>query len=65
MPAAHDITETDLDLVERWRAQELARAGFDVEAALELASLPEVDLHDAISLVRSGCPPELAIRILR
>jgi len=24
----------------------------------------EVDLHDAVDLVRRGCPPELAARIL-
>jgi hypothetical protein len=29
-----------------------------------LASRFDVDLHEAISLVERGCPPELAIRIL-
>jgi hypothetical protein len=29
-----------------------------------LAANVEVDLHDAVDLVRRGCPPELAARIL-
>jgi hypothetical protein len=64
MPATHDIIETELDRVERWRTSELMRVGFPGDDAVALAARMDVDLHDAIELVQRGCPPELAIRIL-
>jgi hypothetical protein len=64
MAAAHDIIETELDRVERWRTAELIRVGFAGDDAVVLAARLDVDLHDAIALVERGCPPELAIRIL-
>jgi hypothetical protein len=64
MPAVHDIVETELERVERWRADELMRAGVDPAAAVEIAASLEVDLHAAIALLEHGCPPELAARIL-
>jgi hypothetical protein len=64
MPAVHDIVETELERVERWRADELMRAGFDPSAAVEIATSLEVDLHAAIGLLERGCPAELALRIL-
>ena len=67
MPAVDDelFVETELERVERWRAEELVRAGYDVDAALELSLRPDVDLHAAIGLLERGCPPALAVRILR
>ena len=62
--AEHEIIETELDRVERWRTTELMRVGFAGDAAVALAARLEVDLHEAIELVRRGCPPELAVRIL-
>lgn len=47
-----------------WRAEELVRAGYDGDSALMLALERAVDLHSAIDLVRQGCPPELAAKIL-
>ena len=65
MPAAQEITvETEVERVERWRTAELMRAGFAGDDAVALAARFEVDLHEAISLVQRGCPPELAVRIL-
>ncbi len=64
MPAAHEIIETELERVERWRAAELVRAGFAGDDAIALAVRLEVDLHEAVSLVERGCPPELAVKIL-
>ena len=64
MAAAHDIIETELDRVERWRTAELMRVGFAGDDAVALAARTEVDLHEAIELVQRGCPPELAVRIL-
>jgi hypothetical protein len=65
MPTA-DTTfqETEQDIVERWRAQELRRAGFPDDVATELATRTDVDLHAALDLIRRGCAPELAAQIL-
>jgi hypothetical protein len=64
MAAAHDIIETELDRVERWRTAELMRVGYAGDDAVALAARFDVDLHEAIALVQRGCPPELAVRIL-
>ena len=65
MPAADVKTvETEIDRIERWRAEELERAGYDADAAVKLAARHDVDLHKAIELLKSGCPPELALDIL-
>ena len=50
--------------VVRWRRAALRRAGYREEEARELARRADVDLHRAVDLVRAGCPPELAYRIL-
>ena len=66
MPTA-DTTfrPTEQELVERWRAQELERAGFPEDVAAELATRNDVDLHRATELLEKGCSPELAADILR
>jgi hypothetical protein len=64
MPAVEEIVETEMERVERWRADELMRAGFDPASAMELASRFEIDLHRATELVDRGCTPELALQIL-
>jgi hypothetical protein len=51
-------------LVMSWRAETLLRAGFAAPAAVNLAASKHVDLHAAVQLVESGCPPETALRIL-
>jgi hypothetical protein len=56
--------ETEHERIERWRAEELERAGYDVWSAAQLAASHEVDLHLAISLVARGCDPKLALQIL-
>ncbi len=58
----HEVTE--LERIERWRMEELERAGYPADAASEIAGRHYVDLHRAIELVERGCPPDLAIRIL-
>jgi hypothetical protein len=58
------IEETEQERVERWRAEALEKAGYDHDAAVELASHHDVDLHRAIALLESGCPAETALRIL-
>jgi hypothetical protein len=64
MTTAHEIIETELDRVERWRTAELMRVGFAGDDAVALAARMDIDLHEAIELVQRGCPPELAVRIL-
>jgi hypothetical protein len=55
---------TELSQVERWRADELERAGYDARAAAEIAARHDIDLHRAVDMHRRGCPPELALQIL-
>jgi hypothetical protein len=65
MPAVDEAVETEVERVERWRAEALVRAGYAAIDALELAARPDIDLHDAIDLLERGCPVEVAVRILR
>ena len=65
--AAPDITlihQTETERIERWRAEELERAGYEPRAVGRLAVRHDVDLHTAVELLQRGCPPELALRIL-
>ena len=64
--AAAEVTtrETEQERIERWRAEELERAGYETAAASLLATRADIDLHDAIELLRKGCAAELALRIL-
>lgn len=47
-----------------WRRHQLLAVGFKEPLASRLAETPGVDLHEVLSLVDRGCPPELAARIL-
>jgi len=55
---------TEMERIERWRAEELERAGYEPRAAGRLAVRHDVDLHSAIELLERGCPTDLALRIL-
>ena len=64
-PAAEvEFPQTELERIERWRAEELERAGYDPRAAVTLAGRHDIDLHFATGLLRKGCTPELALEIL-
>lgn len=56
--------ETEAERIERWRAEELERAGYEPPHAAELATRNDVDLHLAVDLLERGCPVETALRIL-
>jgi hypothetical protein len=62
------MVETDKKREERvvlgWRYEELIRAGYTEREAMLVADRVDVDLHQAIELVESGCPPNTALRIL-
>lgn len=47
-----------------WRASTLLSAGYDDDAALDLALDRRVDLHLAVELLTRGCPQDTAVRIL-
>lgn len=66
MPAVDLELELDAEaeLVRSWRIEELERAGYSPGDARHLAELGHVDLHQATRLLRGGCPPDLALRIL-
>jgi hypothetical protein len=65
MPIAPEYAEqTELERIERWRADALIRGGYDADQAMALAARHDVDLHRAIELLEHGCTPELALQIL-
>ncbi len=65
MRTAPEHTEqTELERIERWRADELIRAGYDADQAMKLAVRHDIDLHGAAELLERGCTPELALEIL-
>ena len=62
--AETEIRDETAELVEAWRAEQLEMAGFAAQAAADLASRNDVDLHFAVDLVGRGCPADLALKIL-
>lgn len=48
----------------RGRFLSLADGGYDPQAALLMAVQPEIDVDVATAILRKGCPPETALRIL-
>lgn len=48
-----------------WRLEQLMLAGYGPGEAKFVARRGDIDLHEATDLVRNGCPPELAVAILR
>ena len=64
MPANFiSINERQAEVLRR-RFHGLLRAGYPCDEAITLTSHQEVDLHRATDLVRRGCPPATALRIL-
>ncbi len=55
---------SEIERIERWRHDELERAGYDPESALVLAASHDVDLHAAVELLKRGCSVDLALQIL-
>jgi hypothetical protein len=66
MTAAEADTKvgTEIERIERWRAEALERAGYEPRAAAELAARLDIDLHLASDLLAAGCSQELALQIL-
>ncbi|HEY7379953.1 MAG TPA: hypothetical protein VH572_01995 [Gaiella sp.] len=65
MTTAHlTYPEIELEQIERWRLESLARAGYDPESAAVIAASHDVDLHLAVELLQRGCPLDVALQIL-
>ena len=64
MSAVYEVIESEVERVERWRVEELMRAGYDALAAAQIALRSDIDLHQATRLLVHGCPVDLAVRIL-
>ena len=64
MTVAETEIREETELVEAWRAEQLEMAGYGAQDAAQLAGRQDIDLHHAIKLLRSGCAPDLALKIL-
>ena len=58
----HEAIDDDL-LVHEWRVTQLTRLG--IPWSLAQAAADHVDWHQVAKLVRRGCPPRLALQIVR
>jgi hypothetical protein len=58
------FVETESERIERWRAEELERAGYEPRSAAKIAVRADIDLHLATDLLARGCPADLALKIL-
>ena len=58
----HEAIDDDL-LVHEWRVTQLTRLG--IPWSLAQAAAGHVDWHQVAKLVRRGCPPRLALQIVR
>lgn len=58
------IQDRELEQIRLWRLEILSEAGYAPGIAAELADRLDVDLHQAVRLLRRGCPVELAAQIL-
>jgi hypothetical protein len=56
--------ETAEEEILGWRFEQLLHVGYERRQARVLSRRREVDLHQAVDLVRRGCPHALALQIL-
>jgi hypothetical protein len=56
--------DAEEEKVVSWRREELERAGYCQEQADAIACRLDVDLHQAVELLKGGCPIKLALGIL-
>jgi hypothetical protein len=59
----HEAIDDDDLLVHEWRVTQLTRLG--IPGSLAQAAAGHVDWHQVATLVRRGCPPRLALQIVR
>jgi hypothetical protein len=63
LEAALDHVSSDELLVHDWRVEQLRRAGVPRDLAATVAD--RLDWREIADLVQRGCPPELAVEIVR
>ena len=56
--------EAQVEEILDWRFEQLLRVGYDRDQARIVSRRLDVDLHQAVDLIRSGCSCELALLIL-
>jgi predicted component of type VI protein secretion system len=61
--AAHEAIDQNDLLVHDWRVAQLVRLG--IPGLLAETSADHVDWHQVAKLIQRGCPPLLALRIVR
>lgn len=59
----HEVIKDDERLVHAWRVMQLT--GLGIPWSLAQAVADHVDWHQVANLARHGCPPRLALRIVR
>jgi hypothetical protein len=59
----HEVVDQDDLLVHEWRVTQLIRLG--IPWSLARGAADHVDWHQVAKLVRRGCPPQLALQIVR
>ena len=59
----HEAIDHDDLLVREWRVTQLTRLG--IPWSLAQAAADQADWHQVAKLVRRGCPPRLALQIVR
>jgi hypothetical protein len=59
----HEAVDHEALLVHEWRVTQLTRLGIPWRLAQTVAD--HVDWHQVAKLVRRGCPPRLALQIVR
>ena len=64
MSASPTTAEFSSGIVE-WRRERLLAAGFASALAARLSADSAIDLHALLTLIDRGCPPELALEIVR
>lgn len=61
--SARDATDLEMALVHKWQVSRLRRLGVPESVAEAFAD--RTDWHQVARLVQGGCPPMLAMRIVR
>jgi hypothetical protein len=59
----HDAVDDGMLSAHRWRVSQLMRLG--IPGTLAEMYADRIDWHQVARLVRRGCPPRLALRIVR
>jgi hypothetical protein len=62
LTTGHDAIGHDHPLVHNWRVSRLTRLG--IPETLAEIHADRIDWHQVARLVRDGCPPALALRIV-